>query len=252
MSWNRVYQLKEVEKALHNLILARVLLREDLNPGDYDVIVGQGTAGSEGALSGAYLFVNTVTAVKLVQPDSAGTGVEYSEIKTISPPTSSDINLALVGTVSKQYTTARGAYITPVSPPSAVSDLKICDVDPRMLTDPAMILQRLPGVYVRMLGGNLEGESHPTYQGDYNFRVSYVRQVQPDEDVRQTVLYAEDIYNLIAEDHYWGGSVDYGECVSFRPLQGPEGQDRAAIDNLWITWVDMEVRALLNIPINKL
>ena len=251
MAWNTVYDIVSAEKGLQNLVQGRVLLKSNMVALDTLVPVGEGTAGTAGAVTGVHLFLNTTNSVKLVQPNAAGTGIEHSENGTITAATASDLNLTLTSGCANAYTTARGAYVTPQSLPASISALKVVDIDPWQLTSTADLI--LPAIYIEAMGGQLDSAGHPQYEGHYRFNVKYVRKIVPGEASNTTITYAQDIINLIAEDHYWGAEVDYGWPISFRPMAASERMSVGTLaGEVMVSWVEIQVEALTHKDLNKL
>jgi hypothetical protein len=250
MSWLSIYQPTTVEAAVQRAFLGRVALRENYTSGT-TLKVGTDPVGSSNGESGVYLFIDTGTAVTVVEPGS------HEEAATLVAPDIDDLHLELAGELAQDYTTAAGAYVRPTSLPAAVAALKVCDRDPieslMASVDPAVISERLPGIALSDQGFSSPQGPSVQYEGMYRFRVRYARIASPRESTQTHLGYVEQVVNMIYEDPHLGGRVDWADIERVLSVDPETGAPNRAplTESSWILWADIVVSAMLTQTFTK-
>jgi len=110
-----------IARGVRNLVLGRILLKEDADAGDTEVKVGVEFAAPwlKMNLPGSIFFYGYTNDAVVVQPtaDDLKAEVEHQENVTISGLTVNAYHVPLSAPLAKSYTTNRGAYIRPQTLP---------------------------------------------------------------------------------------------------------------------------------------
>jgi len=122
-----------IERGVRNLILGRVLLKEDAGIGGEELKVGLEYDEPWGQMNipGTALFRNNTTEATLVQPTAADSpdDIEHQEDVTLVDPDPGQMHLEIEEPLENAYTVARGAYVRLRNLPAYVSTLKMVEED---------------------------------------------------------------------------------------------------------------------------
>lgn len=212
-----------------NIILGRVLLKEDASTGD-DVVVTRTERLDNTIIPGDELFFDSLhatTAVDaiLVEPSDTNLpdSIEHQEEVEIDPstfdPATRTGNIQLSAAITNDYTVANGAYIRLKTLPSTIADLKFIQNDFIPIMNTAPLDEWFPGVLVVNRGlYQTDDAGSVIYDFRYGIRVYVCDVLRADQDnTRLLIERAETVRDMILEDNYIGGTVHQCEFDRMLP-----------------------------------
>lgn len=206
-----------ISEAVRNLLLCRVKLAASAASGQDEIVVA-GVGGRD--YPGNRFFLNYSDSAVIVQPASADTpdGILHQENISIHDDTwAEESKIIASANLANSYDTS--AYVQPASIPSVCSDLKFIDNDFIPSLNFAPKDEWFPGVIVTRLGMKQDfSAAAGTLQFDYHFRVYYCDTL-PDNRNNADTLWdaAEVLKDLITEDNYLAGTVNYSDVTEMIP-----------------------------------
>lgn len=249
-----------IERGIRNLVLGRVLLKENAAVGDTSIKVGTefDSPWYQMNIVGTALFRNNTTAVTIVQPAAADTvtGIEHSEAITISDPDPGALHLTATAALTKAYTTARGAYVRLTTLPSYVPTLKFVEEDfVDMLVD-GPDGDEFPCVHVMAVNTRLGPASNVSYEETHHILVRY-HEVMDETYDRQTFKdTVQAIGDMLLEDMNLGGTC-WDSTVQVFTWGGTGGVNRQmnrtvqTKQGVRVDWADIGVIAKRRKPYDK-
>lgn len=238
------------ERGLRNLLLGRVLLKEDLSAGTSILPVGSEFSDNlVGAnIPGACLFYNYSSKATLVQPGSSDTpdDIEHLEDVTLVSVAANDLHVTSDAPVTKDYTVERGAYLQLKTRPAVCSKLKFVERD---FTDSLEVQfpdDKFPAAVVFQYNSERRPHSSTTYEDLFYFVVRYGVIMAPTwrDTLRQDI---EDLAALISADPYLGGTCWYAEMtkpcqLNPTPGRNAQGMVKTTHDHR-VDWGDIYITA---------
>jgi len=209
----------EIANGIRNLLLGRVLLKEDYTAGDNIVKVGQEDVYE---MPGGYLFRNRTNEAKLVEPASSNKpgAIDHQENVTI---TSTNALHVIIQPATQDYTVAAGAYLALRTPP--IPNIKVIYTDPLGVTIDEIHEKRFPAVAILRPRVNFRQGPSGFVIGNYNFIIRYARLHEAGTDTGAAVLEdTEAIVNLLAEDCHLGGTVEDSSVVGVSEVRNARVQ----------------------------
>lgn len=243
----------EISEAIRNLLLCRVKLQSAAAADDEYV-----TLSSAAAIPSNRFFLNYTTACQLVQPSAADTpaGITHQEAVTVDEAATYDedadgTKIYFDDGISNAYDT--DAYIRPVTIPDISSGLQFIDSDFITSLNFAPNYDWFPGAIVTRM--KMEHEWHTaagTVQFKYHFRVYYCDLLRDDRNNADTLWDAgENLMQLIMEDNYLGGTVNWSEVVDMFPWYSSELAKRGArffgtspAHSVEVGWVQFDISCI--------
>jgi len=237
-----------ISEAIRNLLLCRVKLAASAASGQDELVVS-GLGHRD--YPGNRFFLNYSDSAIVVQPTFEDTpdGVLHQENITIHEDTWAEENKIIASAnLSNSYNTS--AYVRPASIPAVCSGLKFIDSDFIPSLNFAPKDEWFPGVIVTRLGMKQDfSAASGTLQFDYHFRVFYCDTLSDDRNNADTLWDAAEVLkDLITEDNYLAGTVNYSDVTEMIPWFSSDLTQRGfrfvtATYGLDVGWVQFDITA---------
>jgi len=211
-------------------MLGRTALQENMSSGT-SVPVGFDNGDGTG-IPGCRMFQSDLVtkpatiAATLVEPESepdAGDG--HSEAVTVTYPSGEPLHLTIAVAPTYNYTVAAGAYITPQSLPTVISDLKIVKQDLALPPGPTGAgAEKLPALLVRLTQVAQDHAGSNQWRYEYLWDCSFWRRRVESEDPDAFYEDFEAILNQAEDDVRLGGTVEECHWRNARRIPDVAGQ----------------------------
>lgn len=199
-----------IERGVRNLLQGRVLLKENVAAGASTLKVGMeyDSPWAQMNIPGAALFKNNSVSATVVQPAAANTpaAIEHSEAVTLVEPTPGQLHLVVDGTVTKAYTTARGAYVRLTTLPAYVARLKFVEEDFVDSFDDGPDGRQFPCVCVMSVNTRLEPATNVSFEETHHILVRYYEVMDTGYDRQTFKETVEAMSDMLLEDMNLGGT----------------------------------------------
>jgi len=250
-----------IERGVRNLVLGRVLLKEDASIGD--TVLKTGTEfddpWAQMNIMGTALFKNNTTAATVVQPaagDLPGT-VEYSEAVTLVEPDPGQMHLTVSDALSHAYTTDRGAYVRLTTLPSYVDTLRFVEEDfVDNVAAPAPEERQFPCVLVATVDTRLDSATNVSFEETHHIVVRYHELMDDSYDRQEFKDTVRAISDMLLEDMNLGGTC-WDSMVQVMTWGGTGGLNQRTSrvvmskNEVRVDWADIGIIARRRKPYDK-
>lgn len=250
-----------IERGIRNLILGRVLLKEDADVGDATLLTGMeyDSPWDQMNIPGTALFKNNTVEATVVQPAAADApgSIEHSEAITLVEPDPGQLHLTIDGVLANAYTTARGAYVRLTTLPSYVSTLQMIEEDfvdaPGL---PAPEEREFPCVLVAAIDTRLEQVTNVSFEETHRILVRYHELMDTDYDRQTFKLTVEAIADMLMEDMNLGGTTweAHLQVFTWGGTNGINRQFNRVVETkngVRVDWADIGIVARRRKPYDK-